>query len=145
MNPLLHALFKVPAGAWFVDDWTTFFSPVYTLYDQYWIDPETRVRASDTLRIAVFFNPVGPDETELFTFVYSDSAPWARLGLNALLYPVTHAFVEVEIRRDLRMLAQLADRRPTLDGNRLGRFDKALVAARRRIDRLYRGTAGPGD
>ena len=145
MSPLLHALYKVPAGAWFVDDWTTFFSPVYTLYDQYWIDPQSRARASDTLRVAVFFNPVGPDETELFTFVYSDSAPWARLGLNALLYPVTHAFVEVEIRRDLRMLSQLADRRSGIEGNRLGRFDKALLAARRRIDRLYRGTAGPGD
>jgi vanillate O-demethylase monooxygenase subunit len=133
------AVYRIPAGAWFVDDWTTFFSPIHTVYEQYWIDPASRERVSGILRIVVFFNPVGPDETELFTFVYSDSAPWARLGLNALLYPVTHAFVEIEVRRDMRMLSQLADRRSSLDGNRLGRFDKALVAARRRIDRIYRG------
>jgi vanillate O-demethylase monooxygenase subunit len=26
----------------FIDDWTTYFSPVYTVYDQYWIDPKTK-------------------------------------------------------------------------------------------------------
>ncbi len=138
----LLALYGVPDDAWFVDDWTTFFSPVYTVYDQYWVDPRTRERISDALRVAVFFNPVGPEETEIFTFVHTDSAPWGRFGLNAALYPLTHLVVEVEVRRDVRLLSLIADKRTSLEGNRLGRFDKALVAARKRIARLYRGVTG---
>ncbi len=135
----LRALYRVPRDAWFVDDWTTFFSPVHTVYDQYWVDPRTRVKVSDTVRSAVFFNPVTPDETEIFTFSYSDSAPWGRGGVNALLFPLTRAFVDLELRRDVRLLGRLADKRPNLVGDRLGRFDKALVAARRRIESVYRG------
>jgi vanillate O-demethylase monooxygenase subunit len=139
----LHALYRVPRDAWFVDDWTTFFSPVHTVYEQYWVDARTREPVSDALRLAVFFNPIGPDETELFTFVYSNAKPWGRAGLNALLVPVTRAFVDIEVRRDLRMLASLADKRAAIEDNRLGRFDKGLVAARRRIDRIYRGLGTP--
>jgi vanillate O-demethylase monooxygenase subunit len=141
MPRLVHALYQVPPDALFVDDWTTYFSPVHTVYDQYWVDATTRERVSDMIRIAVFFNPISPDETELFTFVHSDAAPWRRAGLNAVLYPFTRALVEVEVRRDTRMLSRLADKRPALEGNRLGRFDKGLVAARMRIESIYRGAA----
>jgi vanillate O-demethylase monooxygenase subunit len=140
MPRVLHALFEVPTDAWFVDDWTTYFSPVHTVYDQYWVDARTRQRVSDALRIAVFFNPVTPESTELFTLAYSSAAPWSRLGISALLYPVTHAFVDIEVRRDARLLASLADKRTSIDDARLGRFDKGLLAARRRIDRIYRGS-----
>jgi vanillate O-demethylase monooxygenase subunit len=135
----VHALYGVPRDAWFVDDWTTWFSPVHTVYDQYWVDPKTRERVSDALRIAVFFNPVTPDTTELFTLAYSNAAPWRRAGLNAVLLPITRLLVDVEVRRDTRVLGQLADKSAAIEGNRLGRFDKGLVAARRRIDRIYRG------
>lgn len=135
----IRAFYGIPANGLFVDDWTTYFAPVHSVYDQYWIDPVTRAPAGEALRIAVFYNPISPDETELFTFAYARAAPWGRGGLNALLLPASRAFVALEIFLDCRMLGRLADKRPSLEGNRLGRFDKGLVAARQRIDRLYRG------
>lgn len=135
------ALYQIPTDGYFVDDWTTYFSPVHSVYDQYWIDPETRARVGEALRIAVFYNPISTDRTELFVFAWARAAPWGRGGLNALLLPVSRVFVELEVYLDCRALSRLADKRPSLGGNRLGRFDKGLVATRDRIDRLYRGKA----
>ncbi|APR82381.1 Vanillate O-demethylase oxygenase subunit protein [Minicystis rosea] len=135
----IRALYDFPADGLFVDDWTTRFSPVHTVYDQYWLDAKTRERKGEALRIAVFYNPLSAEETELFTFAYARAAPWGRAGLNAVLVPASRAFIELEIRLDCRMLDRLADKRPNIEGNRLGRFDKGLVAARKRIDRIYRG------
>ncbi|MFT3766848.1 MAG: Rieske 2Fe-2S domain-containing protein [Minicystis sp.] len=135
----IRALYQIPKNGRFIDDWTTYFSPVHSVYQQYWIDPATRAQVGAALRIAVFYNPVSDQETELFTFAYARAAPWERGGLNAILLPASRAFVELEVRLDCRMIGRLADKRPSLDGNRLGRFDKGLVATRKRINRLYRG------
>jgi vanillate O-demethylase monooxygenase subunit len=135
----IYPLFGITPDLWFVDDWTTFFSPLYTVYDQYWVDPSTREQVSEALRIAVFFNPVGPSETEIFTFVFTQASLASRFGLNLLLFPMLRAFVDLEVRRDCAMLAGLADGRTGLEGSALGRFDKALGACRQRIERIYRG------
>lgn len=135
----IRALYEIPKDGLFVDDWTTSFSPVHSVYDQYWIDPVTRAPTGQALRIAVYYNPISPGETELFTFAYARANPWERKGLNALLLPASRAFIELEIRLDCRMLGRLADKRPSLEGNRLGRFDKGMIATRKRIDRIYRG------
>jgi vanillate O-demethylase monooxygenase subunit len=82
---------------------------------------------------------VGPAETELFTFAYADAQPWTRFGLSAALLPLTRVLVDIEVRLDTRMLGRLADKSPSIEDNRLGRFDKGLVAARRRIEGIYRG------
>ncbi len=136
---VLGKIFRIEPDDAFVDDWTTCFSPVYTVYDHYWIEPRTGERRPEALRIAVFFNPVSATETELFTFAYSLQPPWGRFGLNLLLKPLSRRLVDLEIGRDVELVSKLADRTPSLAGNALGRFDKALVAARKRIDRLYRG------
>jgi phenylpropionate dioxygenase-like ring-hydroxylating dioxygenase large terminal subunit len=135
------ALYQIPTDGLFVDDWTTYFSPVHSVYDQYWIDPKTRARVGEALRIAVFYNPLSRDHTELFAFAWAQAMPWGRWGLNALLLPVSRVFVELEVLLDCRALSRLADKRPSLEGNRLGRFDKGLMATRDRIERLYRGAA----
>lgn len=139
----LHALFQIEQGDLFVDEWTTHFSPVYTVYDQYWLEPRTRTPRPHRLRIAVFFVPVTESETDVVAFAYSLAPPWERLGLNVLLFGLTRAFVSLEIGRDAALLGRLADKSPSLKGRSLGRFDKALVLARRRLERVYRGRA-PG-
>lgn len=138
----IYPLFGITRDLWFVDDWTTYFSPIYTVYDQYWVDPSTREQVSEGLRIAVFFNPLGPSETEIFTFVYTAASLVDRFGLNLLLFPAVRAFVDLEVRRDCAMLEGLADGRTGLEGSALGRFDKALGACRKRIERIYRGKPG---
>jgi hypothetical protein len=47
--------------------------------------------------------------------------------------------VNVEIERDMKLLATLGEQALSLSGNTLGRFDKGPLAARRRIERVYRG------
>jgi vanillate O-demethylase monooxygenase subunit len=135
----LNPLFQLRPGDLFVDDWTTRFSPVHAVYDQYWIDPATRERRPNALRIAVFFVPVTGDETDVVALAYSLRPPWARLGLNALLFGITRAFVAMEIDRDVALVGRLADKSPALKGRSLGRFDKALVLSRKRLETLYRG------
>jgi phenylpropionate dioxygenase-like ring-hydroxylating dioxygenase large terminal subunit len=135
----IYPLFGITPELWFVDDWTTYFSPLYTVYDQYWVDPTSREQVSEALRIAVFFNPLGPSETEIFTFVYTQASLVDRFGLNLILFAMVRAFVDLEVRRDCAMLRGLADGRTGLEGSALGRFDKALGACRKRIERIYRG------
>jgi nitrite reductase/ring-hydroxylating ferredoxin subunit len=135
----LRAVYGFPEETLFVDDWTTRFSPVYTVYDQRWLDARTREELDPVLRLAVFMNPVGPTETELFVFSHIRSTPWGRFGLNGLIALLSGAFITLEVLLDCRMLARLADKDTSIRGNTLGRFDKPLMAARRKIDRLYRG------
>jgi vanillate O-demethylase monooxygenase subunit len=139
MPNAVRRAFRIGPDDEFVDDWTTRFSPIYTVYDHYWVDPATETRRPDALRIAIFFNPVDATSTELFTFAYSAQPPWGRAGLNRLLQPITALLVDLEIKRDLRLLPMVDPAAYELKGRALGRFDKALVACRKRIDRVYHG------
>jgi vanillate O-demethylase monooxygenase subunit len=128
-----------------VDEWTTYFSPIYTVYDQYFVDPHTRARTSDLTRIGVFFNPLDAANTEIFVMVYSNASPWAHWGLQTARHLLLAAFARIEVALDARLLGTLADKRTVIKGNQLGRFDKALLATRERIDRIYRGRSAPED
>ncbi|MEZ4408161.1 MAG: hypothetical protein R3A52_17040 [Polyangiales bacterium] len=78
-------------------------------------------------------------ETELFVFTHARSPVWSRYGLDLALRPLTLGLVALEVHRDASMLSRLADHDTSLKGRALGRFDKALIAARARVDRIYRG------
>jgi vanillate O-demethylase monooxygenase subunit len=117
---------------------------VYTVYDQYWLDPETRERRQNLLRTAIFFLPVSSGETDIVSFSYMLESPWGRYGLNALVGVLTDAFVRMEVAFDVRLLGRLADKRVDLRGRKLGRFDKPLGLARKRIASIYRGEGSLG-
>lgn len=135
----LRAMLELQRDDLFVDHWVTRFSPIYTVYEQYHVDPATRAARPTRLRIAVFFNPVDEARTELVVLGYVSQPPWGRGGLNAVAFPLVRALLLEEVRRDKVMIESLADLRPSLQGASLGRFDKALVASRARIARIYRG------
>ncbi len=137
----LSTAFGVHAGDTFVDDWTTWFSPVHSVYDHYWTDPATGEARGEHLRTAVFFTPVTDEETDVFSFLHATTPPWARFGLQLLARLFVRGLGELEVRLDRRMLERMADQSPDLRGNRLGRFDQPLVEARKRVDALYRGGA----
>ena len=61
------------------------------------------------------------------------------MGLNAFVDVLTDAFVRLEVAFDVRLLCRLADKRVELKGRQLGRFDKPLGLARKRIALIYRG------
>lgn len=136
---LVRALFRIPDGAYFIDDWTTRFSPVHSVYEQYFLDGPRGATAGDALRIAVFFTPVSARETDLFVFVYTTATRWEHSARAALQLPLLRALVRLEVWRDSALLAQMKDAPLPLRGRALGRFDKALVASRRLLERIYRG------
>ena len=136
---IVSQLLGIRTGDPFIDDWTTYFSPVFTLYDHYWLDRDTGEPHPERLRTAVFFNPITAGETELFTFVFASASPWGRRGLNRVIRPLIAALVDREVRLDRDMVEGLADQNPSHRGLKLGRFDRPLLETRRRIDKLYRG------
>lgn len=137
----LRSLLELQADDHFVDHWVTRFSPVHTVYEQYHLSAGGDARRPARLRIAVFFNPVSARSTELVVFGHASEPPWGRAGLNAVALPLVRALLVEEVRRDKVMIERLADMDPSLKGASLGRFDKALMACRARIARLYRGAA----
>ncbi|NUM52040.1 MAG: aromatic ring-hydroxylating dioxygenase subunit alpha [Candidatus Hydrogenedentes bacterium] len=134
-----RALLGVREGDMFVDEWTTRFSPVYSVYDQWWSDPKTGKERRDRLRIYVFFNPIGPEETGLVTFAFLKSRLWSGGAVRAIVGPVLRKLVDMEVGLDVQMLSRLADKTPGIEGMRLSRFDKVLGLNRKRIATVYRG------
>lgn len=127
----------------FVDDWTTRFSPVHTIFDQYWVDPQTSEHRGPHLRLAVIYTPVHAQITDVYTLIYTNAAKTGRFGLDGLLHLLLKGFAEVEVRLDASLLSTLADPSPGVRGRRLGRFDKVMRLHRARIESVYRaGTEG---
>lgn len=135
----LRRLFDIPDDAYFIDDWTARFSPVHAVYDQYFLDGARGPRKGEALRIAVFFTPVDERETDLLVFAYTNAARWERPLAAALRLPLVMALVRLEVERDRALLGRLAGAPLSLRNRALGRFDKALVASRKLLDRVYRG------
>ena len=124
----------------FIDDWTVRFSPVHILYDQSWLDPRGNPRP-DSVHPVVVFVPVEPDETRLFTFVWTSRSRGP--ALDAVLEPILRAIVAREVRLDRAMIERLASQDPDLRGTRLGRFDAALRDHRKRIAAIYEAAETP--
>ncbi|MBK8396959.1 MAG: Rieske 2Fe-2S domain-containing protein [Leptospiraceae bacterium] len=122
-----------------VDEWTTFFSPIYTVYDQYWIDSESKHPRRNCLRIFAFFNPIGDNEVQLIAFTYMKYEPFSNLGLNLLIKPAIQQIVKLEILRDKEILEKISDKNPNISGMKLTRFDRSLGPNRKRIQKIYRG------
>jgi nitrite reductase/ring-hydroxylating ferredoxin subunit len=129
----------VPGGAFFVDDWTAYFSPVHVVYEQRFLDGARGARVGDAFRLAVFLTPRGPRETAIFVFAYH-SLDRRQTPLRALVQlPLIMAMVNLEVARDCSLLQHMGDAPLSLKNRALGRFDEALVASRKCLERVYRG------
>jgi phenylpropionate dioxygenase-like ring-hydroxylating dioxygenase large terminal subunit len=129
----------------FNDDWTTHFSPVYSVYDHWWSDPTTGKEAKVRWRLYIFFVPVDDRETRIVTFAYAKSSwpgPWGglRLGRRSM-----RRQLDREIQLDVGILEGLANQDTGIEGMKLSRFDRVLGLNRERIERVYRGNAATSD
>lgn len=132
---ILNRLLKLGGGDDFVDAWITRFSPVHTVFEQYWIDPATEERRPPTVRIGVVFTPVHAAVTDVYTLVYANTPG---MGRDLIMRRLLKAFAEAEVRLDTMLLGAMADPRPETRGRRLGRFDTVMRLHRKRIAKLYR-------
>jgi phenylpropionate dioxygenase-like ring-hydroxylating dioxygenase large terminal subunit len=140
---LLRILIGMRKNYLFNDDWTTYFSPVYSVYDHWWTDPVTGQESLVRWRIYVFFVPIDLAETGLMTFAFAKSG-WP--GPGGSLRPfrwLIRKHVDREIKLDLHLLEGLASYETGIDGLKLSRFDRVLGLNRERIERIYRGQVGP--
>ncbi|MFO0847441.1 MAG: Rieske 2Fe-2S domain-containing protein [Gemmataceae bacterium] len=123
----------------FHDDWTTYFSPVYSVYDHWWTSPDGSREAMIRWRLYMFFWPVDADRTAVTSFVYAKSKyPGPTGGLRFAKY-LFRREVDREVRQDISMLEHMGDKTVDIDGLKLSRFDKVLGLTRERIARIYKG------
>lgn len=145
ISPVVAAVFGIHTNDRFVDDWTTYFSPVYTIYDQYWNDEKTGAEKGIRWRNVVFFNPLDEHNTGLVTFAFYKPDPKGGWRNWLTFRPGLLWFVDREIQLDKQMLHNLADKSPAIEGMKLSRFDRVLGLNRSRLASIYRGTAAAAD
>lgn len=127
-------------GDLFYDDWTTWFSPVYSVYDHWWADPKTGRESKVRWRLYMFVTPVNDHQSRVTTFSYAKSS-WP-LGFGGGLYwfkGLMREQLNNEVQLDIDILNSLANYDTSLTGLKLSRFDKVLGLTRERIERIYRG------
>ncbi|WP_346291736.1 Rieske 2Fe-2S domain-containing protein [Sphaerothrix gracilis] len=132
---LIERGLNIRAGDTFFDDWTTYFSPVYGIYDHWWKQRATGERNPQRWRLAILLTPIDAHNTQVFTLFYSTrifSQP-----VFSLVKPVLTFLLDYELKRDRQMLENLADQNPDISAMQLGRFDRVLVENRRKLAQLY--------
>jgi phenylpropionate dioxygenase-like ring-hydroxylating dioxygenase large terminal subunit len=143
ITPLLRLLLGIRRGWEFRDEWTTYFSPVYSVYDHWWADPVSQRESIVRWRLYIFFTPLGPEETALMTFAFTKSRYPGPGGCARLFRGYMMRHLDHEIDLDVGILEGLADKSTSIDGMKLSRFDKVLGLNRERIERVYRGRQPP--
>lgn len=136
---VLRLLVGFPKQTTFVDHWTTRFSPVHSVYDQHWLDAQTKRAIDLKLRVAVFFTPIDDEQTDVYAIGFVGGPRTKVPLLGALIGFAFSAAGRFEMWIEARLLKRMADTSVEIRGNLLGRFDAVLMAVRRNVDRLYRG------
>jgi phenylpropionate dioxygenase-like ring-hydroxylating dioxygenase large terminal subunit len=132
----------IDRNASFTDDWTTYFSPVYTVFDHSLRNSLTGRAARVRWRVYVFLTPTTPEETLVTTIGFVRASYIGPVGGARVIRPLLRRMLDRELALDCGILSNLADKSSSLDGLRLGRFDRALGLNRERIERIYRGSSG---
>jgi len=138
---ILRLLLGIKRRYEFRDDWTTFFSPVYSVYDHWFEDPLTGKKGMVDWRLFIFFVPMCDNETSLITLAYTKSRYPGPAGCMRLFKWLMRKKLDHEICLDVRILENLVDYNTSIEGMKLSRFDKVLGLNRERIVRIYRGEA----
>ena len=135
----LRALVGIGNDYLFMDDWTTYFSPVYSVYDHWWQCPKTGKTSRVRWRLYLFFVPMDQDTTALFSFTFTKSTYPGPAGGVRLFAWKLKSQLDYEIQLDVKILEGLANKNPSIEGMKLSRFDKVLGLNRERIEKIYRG------
>lgn len=144
INWILRLLLGIRGRYQFCDDWTTYFSPVYSVYDHWWADPLSKCESMVRWRLYIFFTPLDAGETAVTTFAFTKSRYPGKHGCMRLFKWLMRRKLSYEIDLDVRILENLVDKSTGIEGMKLSRFDKVLGLNRERIERIYRGMSEIG-
>ncbi len=136
-------ILAVKAGDLYFNDWVTRFDPVHAVFSFHWEAPGTGEKRPFQVRTAVFLVPESEERTRLFAFLFLRIDPGSLLRLA---YPVVRQVALVlgkrEIEADRRICAHVRTPR-SLQGLRLGKFDKPVIHNRRLLEQLYLASSTP--
>jgi phenylpropionate dioxygenase-like ring-hydroxylating dioxygenase large terminal subunit len=139
LSPAMRLLLGVGKNYVFNDDWTTYFSPIYSVFDHFWTSPSTGKEALVKWRVILFFVPADEKVTRIVSFTYAKSRwPVPFEGGLHLFRRFTRWQVDHEIKVDIGLIENLASDDVDLNGMKLSRFDRTLGLNRERIERIYR-------
>jgi phenylpropionate dioxygenase-like ring-hydroxylating dioxygenase large terminal subunit len=141
LNRLFALLLGVRKGDTFHDDWTTRFSPVYSVFDHWWTSPDGTRESMVRWRLYIFFVPQDDKTTRVFSITFAKSRYPGPAGGLRLVRWLMRREINREVQADVSMLYHLADHGTAIEGLKLSRFDKVLGLTRERIARIYRGAA----
>jgi len=139
IHPFFALLINIRQGDLFHDDWTTRFSPVYSVFDHWWTSADGKRESMVRWRLYIFFVPIDEMTTQVVSVTYAKSRYPGPAGALRLMRWKMSQQIDREIRSDIEMLHHMADYNHDLDGMKLSRFDKVMGLTRERIDRIYRG------
>ena len=127
--------------SWFCSDTCTHYSPVYSRIDHWWETPDGRGRPASAGG-STCSTSRSPPTRRRWSCSYTARCP-GRAGRCCGRWRgiMLHEFRR-EIGADVKLLANMADYSPGMEGMKLSRFDKILGLTRERINRIYRGQAG---
>ncbi len=132
---LLERIFGHRDASLFVGDCRVRFRPIRLELENYWSDRATGERRGEKSLGLAWFNPATPERTDLF---FSAFVPRTNSRLTRFLFRTAgRKLLEYETRRDIRMVEGIADKDPGVEGMKLSRFDRPLVAIRERLEREY--------
>ncbi|MEO1386472.1 MAG: Rieske 2Fe-2S domain-containing protein [Cyanobacteria bacterium J06634_6] len=130
--------FNVHSGDQFVNDWKTYFSPLYSIFDQFWVNPNTNQKRKIQVKLVVFYIPINDDQMRLMIFVFANPI-FNKSIFQFFVSPIVKFFVDYELKKDKNILENLADKQMPLSEMQLGRYDRVLGENRKRIKSLYQG------
>lgn len=139
LNRFFAWLLRIRQGDTFHDDWTTRFSPVYSVFDHWWTSPDGSQESMVRWRLYIFFVPQDEKTTRVFSLTFAKSRYPGPAGGLRLARWLMRREIDREIRADVSMLYHMADYETHIEGLKLSRFDKVLGLTRERIARIYRG------
>jgi phenylpropionate dioxygenase-like ring-hydroxylating dioxygenase large terminal subunit len=139
INRVFGYLLGVRPGDMFHDDWTTRFSPVYSVFDHWWTSPDGTRESMVRWRLYIFFVPLDDRTTRVFSVTFAKSRYPGPAGGLRLFRWLMRREIDREVKADVSMLYHMAEYDTGLEGLKLSRFDKVLGLTRERINRIYRG------
>ena len=121
-----RSLLGIGADFDFVDEWVTYFSPVFTVFQHWWRNRKTQAEARIRTLIFMFYIPVSSEhETDWMIFSYAKSRWPGPAGGLRLFGGLVMRQIRSETDRDIQLLTGLDNHNVHLSGSKLSRFDKA--------------------
>lgn len=129
---IVRKIFNLPNGSKYFMNIDVSFSPIFSIYQQGWINPTNNHKEAVLINV-VFFVPINDNQTDIVMFLFTKKSTFS------LIKDVFIKFASKSvINDDIKILNNLSDKQMKLQDMRLSQHDKAIIEIRKRIDEIYK-------